>query len=94
MDDGDIRILHRTHQGVGKPDLWEITASMTVILKDMGDYVEPYKADDKFDEKEEEIPVGEIDNTGSEQDLGEEINQKLDELTGEMTPEEIDKLEI
>ena len=58
MDKGTVRILKRTHQGVGKPDLWELTQAMREILKDMGDGIEPTKEDNGFEEEEKDLPVG------------------------------------
>lgn len=87
MNNGQIRILRRTHQGVGKPDLWEITNEMREILKDMSDYVEPYKQDTDFDEDEKDIPVETLKEVGSEQDQV-EGQRKLDDLTGGMSEDE------
>lgn len=53
-----MRILRRTHQGKGKPDLWEITPEMKEILAGMGEVVEALKSDGGFEIDEEDIPVG------------------------------------
>lgn len=86
MDDGAIKILTRTHQGVGKADLWELTPAMISMLKDMGDYIEPHKQDDEFDQDEKDVPVGATGNGHAEveQDRGKE----LDDITAGMSEEE------
>lgn len=82
MDDGEIRILSRTHQGKGKPDLWQVTPKMREILVSMGEKIEATKEDKGFDLDEEEIPVG-IAGVYSE-----EKQQEVDELTVGMSDEE------
>lgn len=68
MDNGEIKILNRVHQGTGKPDLWSITIKMNEILNSMGDKVEAIKEDSGFGEKEQDIPVGAEDD-GSVEDV-------------------------
>lgn len=58
MNDGDIRILRREHQGKGKPDLWNVTQEMKAILAGMGEVIVATKSDTGFLLDEEEIPVG------------------------------------
>lgn len=64
MDDGTIRILTRTHQGKGKPDLWEVTPKMREILGLMGENIEATKEDSGLTLDEEEIPVGSVAGNG------------------------------
>src|SRR3990167_2212212 len=86
MDDGMIKILVRTHQGVGKPDLWQLTPVMIEMLKDMGDYIEPHKADDDFDQDEKDIPVGVTGNGHAE--VEQDREKELDEIEAGMSKEE------
>lgn len=88
MDEGAVRILNRTHQGNGKPDLWEVTPEMRNILNTMGENTLGTKEDKDFDKDEEDTPVGRQHNGKYDADKQKEI----DELTAGMTPEEIANL--
>lgn len=84
MDDGAVRILTRVHLGKGKADLWQITPAMKEILRTMGENIEATKEDTGFEADEEDIPIGTVDGVPQQ--------QKIDELTVGMTPEEIASL--
>lgn len=87
MDEGSVRILHRVHQGNGKPDLWQLTPEMRSIMQTMGENIEGTKTDSGFDQDEKDMPAGASDNV-----YDEEKQQQVDELTAGMTPEEMQKL--
>ncbi len=90
MDDGEIRILNRTYQGVGKPDLWNITEPMKEILRLMGDLQEATKEDTGLQNDETEVPVGvSVDTVSSRPDDSEEYGTKVTALTDDMTDEEL-----
>lgn len=85
MDNGSIRILNRLHQGKGKPDLWQVTTEMKEILKTMGENVEATKEDTGFENSEEDLPVGVAAEEVEKQ-------KEVEELTGDMSSEEIQRL--
>ena len=91
MDDGEIRILTRNHQGKGKPDLWQITPAMRDILASMGDDVEPTKEDADFDITEEDVPVGVSGNGKPHED---DRTEEVEALIGSIDPAELDRLGI
>lgn len=84
MDEGTIRILNRTHQGNGKPDLWSITTEMRDILRSMGENVEATKEDTHLTDDEEDVPVG-VKGNGH---YNETKQKEVDELTVGMSDEE------
>lgn len=80
MDDGDIKIVNRTHQGVGKPDLWNLTPEMVEIMKDMDEFVEPTKEDSNFTADEKDVPVGasEVEEVEESEVGGSSLPDQLD----------------
>ena len=85
MDDGTVKILSRTHQGKGKPDLWEITPAMKEILSTMGEEVEATKEDSDLTADEEDIPVGTVAGNGKVEVINDE---EIESLAGDLSPEE------
>lgn len=90
MDDGMVRIIHRQHQGAGKPDLWQVTPEMQEILRLMGEMVEPTKEDTGFEETEQDVAVGVSGNGKFEENKLAEV----DYLTAGMDPAEKESLGI
>lgn len=89
MDDGEVRILNRTYQGVGKPDLWEITPAMKEILVLMGDAQEAIKSDKGLQDDEKEIPVGVASEEIEVRPITSEDEAKIKNITGDLTEEEL-----
>lgn len=77
MDEGRVKILRRTHQGKGKPDLWEVTPEMKEILSSMGEVIESTKTDSGFELEEEDVPVGAVAGNGLAQ---EEEDKEYDDV--------------
>jgi hypothetical protein len=73
MDDGRLRILRREYQGVGRPDLWELTPVFRDILVSMGEVIAPTKVDSGFLDEEKDIPAG-VEHMGPTEDEMEEYN--------------------
>ena len=90
MDDGTIRIIHREHQGMGKPDLWQVSPEMKEILRLMGEVIEPTKEDTGFEETEKDVAVGVAGNGKYEENKLAEV----DYLTAGMDPAEKESLGI
>lgn len=80
MDDGNVRILRRQHQGKGKADLWNLTAEMKQILASMGELVEAVKDDIGLDADEEDLPVG---STPDDVDADRQAYESGDQITVE-----------
>lgn len=80
MDGGSIKILHRTHQGTGKSDLWQLTEEMRSIIAAMGEKIDPTKSDTGFSGDEDEIPITPIsDGT---------LQQEAEDLAAELPAED------
>ncbi len=88
MDDGSVRILHRSREGKATTDLWEVTPAMKAILEIMGENIEATKSDAGFEQVEEDVPVG----SSTEEPITEDKQQEIDDLTGDLPPEELARL--
>lgn len=69
MDDGRMRILQREYQGVGKPDLWNLTPAFRDILLAMGEIIAPTKVDTGLQDEEKDLPAGVASTGPTEEEL-------------------------